>query len=244
MVLPLSSFIVRALSPFVLSMRSRNRIFGAASLLILLAFAPRAWARSGAPAQQQAPAPPAESQQEQPQQSNQSQVELMRALNLTPEQRAQIAQIRQETEGQARQVNVRLRRARRALEQAIYAGQADESVIQQRAREVADAEAARVQMRADAELKVRRVLNSEQLATFRQLRRQAQLARQRQDALGNAANNAGAQRPGAPAQQRNAARAADAPARPGGSNAPVPSLFPRRQRQQQRQPARRPVARP
>src|ERR687886_505098 len=131
-------------------MTNRNRQTLLAASLLLLAFAPRARAQSP----RQTPAPPAESQQEQEQQAGQSQVELTRALNLTPEQREQIAQIRRETEEQAAQINFRLRRARRALEQAIYAERADESVIQQRTKEVADAEAARAQMHAAAELKV------------------------------------------------------------------------------------------
>ncbi len=207
-------------------MTNRNRQFlRAASLLVALAFAPRAWAQQP----QQTPAPSPAPSQEQDQQGNQSQIELMRALNLTPEQRAQIAQIRRETEEQAAQVNFRLRRARRALEQAIYSEHADESVIQQRTKEVADAEAARAQMRTEAELKVRRVLTLEQLTIFREMRRQAQ----RQNALNRANGNA-------PALRRNQARQDDAPARPNNKPAPVPNLFPRRQRP----PARKPAARP
>jgi Spy/CpxP family protein refolding chaperone len=123
--------------------------------------------------------------QQQPQ-PGADQLELMRALNLTPEQRARIAEIRRETEAQTRLDNMRLRRARRALEEAIYADDADESVVEARSREVAEAEAARVRTRADAELKVRRVLRPEQLGTFRELRRQAMLnqRRQRREALG------------------------------------------------------------
>ncbi|MCA1643477.1 MAG: Spy/CpxP family protein refolding chaperone [Acidobacteria bacterium] len=139
--------------------------------LLALAVAPRTAAQGGAP-----PAPAldrASQEQQQQTQAGADQLELMRALNLTPEQRALIAKIRRETEEQTRLDNVRVRRARRALEEAIYAETADESLIETRSREVAEAEAARARTRAGAELKVRRVLKPEQLGTFRELRRQA-----------------------------------------------------------------------
>ncbi|MDT7540955.1 MAG: periplasmic protein CpxP/Spy [Acidobacteriota bacterium] len=202
-------------------MKTRYNTLPALPLLLMLAFASRASAQGVALGQQQSPAPSAVTSQEQTPQPNQGQLELIRALNLTPEQRAQIAQIRQETEEQSRQINVRVRRARRALEQAIYADHADESVVQQRSKDVADAEAARVQMRADAELKVRRVLTPEQFATFRELRRQAQVTQRRQQ---NNPDATVAQRPAARQQSRNAARA-------GVNASTVPSLIPRRQRQ-------------
>ncbi|MCA1631547.1 MAG: Spy/CpxP family protein refolding chaperone [Acidobacteria bacterium] len=153
--------------------------------LLALAVAPRTAAQGGAP-----PAPAldrASQEQQQQTQAGADQLELMRALNLTPEQRALIAKIRRETEEQTRLDNVRVRRARRALEEAIYAETADESLIETRSREVAEAEAARARTRAGAELKVRRVLKPEQLGTFRELRRQAMLSqrRERQNALGD-----------------------------------------------------------
>jgi Spy/CpxP family protein refolding chaperone len=202
-------------------MKTRNTKLLALIVPLALAFALRASAQKSVAAPQQSPAPSTVSPQEQTPQPSQGQLELIRALNLTTEQRAQIAQIRQETEEQARQINVRVRRARRALEQAIYADHADESVVQQRSKEVAEAEAARVQMRADAELKVRRVLTPEQFATFRELRRQAQVTQRRQQ---NDPDATVTQRPAARQNQRN-------PARAGGNAATVPSLIPRRQRQ-------------
>ena len=169
------------------------------------------------------PSPQAESQQEgqQSQQAGANQFELMRSLNLTPAQREQIGQIRQETEAQARQINQRLRRARRALEEALYSN-ADESVVEARTRDVQEAEAARVKMRADAELKLRRVLTPEQMATFREMRRQALLKQRRQNAPdAGEPRDAGQQPPRA--QQKPAQRGANADARP--------PLTPRQQRQ-------------
>lgn len=163
-----------------------NKIFGVSLALLALIVAPRAAAAQAGAQSVPTPERAAQEQQQQQSQTGADQLELMRALNLSPEQRARIAEIRRETEEQTRLNNVRVRRARRALEEAIYAPNADESVIETRSREVAEAEAARVRTRADAELKVRRVLKPGQLETFRELRRQATLnqRRQRRDALG------------------------------------------------------------
>ena len=98
---------------------------------------------------------------------------LVRALNLTPEQRTEIARIRREVEPQGRAANQRLRRARLALEEAIYAPVADESQIEQRAAEMAAAEAVRLRLRAQTELRIRHLLTPEQLDDFRELRRRA-----------------------------------------------------------------------
>jgi Spy/CpxP family protein refolding chaperone len=96
---------------------------------------------------------------------------LLRVLNLTPEQRAQIKAIRRETEPQGRQLGQRLRQARRALDEAIYSDNPVESVVEERVREVSAAQAAVLRLRTFTELKIRRVLSPEQLNAFRQLQR-------------------------------------------------------------------------
>lgn len=141
----------------------------AAFLLLVGAAAP------GARAQSPAELPPAQEQQQpQPQADAPA---LVRALNLSLTQRDEIARIRREVEPQTRAANVRVRRARRALEEAVYAPVADEALIEQRADEVAAAEAARTRLRAQTELRIRRLLTDEQLNAFRELRLRA-LARQ------------------------------------------------------------------
>jgi Spy/CpxP family protein refolding chaperone len=105
--------------------------------------------------------------------------DLVRALNLSNEQRTEIARIRSEVAPQTRAANQRVRRARLALEEAVYAPAADESLIEQRAAEVAAAEGARVRLRSQTELRIRRLLSPEQLNAFRELRLRA-LARQQQ----------------------------------------------------------------
>ena len=96
---------------------------------------------------------------------------LLRVLNLTPEQRAQIKAIRRETEPQGRLLGARLRQARRALDEAIYSDNPDERVVEERVREVSAAQAAVMRLRTFTELKIRRVLSPEQLDAFRQLQR-------------------------------------------------------------------------
>lgn len=204
-----------------MKMARRKTVVGAwLAAISLVGFVPRSLAQQ--PAAQ--PSPQAEQQEQQSQQAGAAnQFELMRSLNLTADQRAQIAQIRQETEEQARQINQRLRRSRRALDEAIYAN-ADESVVEARTRDVADAEAARVKMRADAEMKLRRVLTPEQMATFREMRRQALLRQRQQNAT-----DAGESRPaGGRVPARDAGQQPPAQRNPNAARQP---LTPRQQRQ-------------
>lgn len=97
---------------------------------------------------------------------------LLTQLNLTPEQRAQLREIRRTSAPEILSLAQRLRRARRALDAAIYADRPDESVVAESAREVAEVQAAVVRLRAMTELRVRRVLTPTQLELFRQLRQQ------------------------------------------------------------------------
>jgi hypothetical protein len=59
-----------------------------------------------------------------------------------------------------------------ALTQALDAEPIDENVIDQRLNELAAAQAAQMRMRIQIELKIRRELSPEQLATWRRLRLQ------------------------------------------------------------------------
>jgi Spy/CpxP family protein refolding chaperone len=98
---------------------------------------------------------------------------LLMQLNLSPEQRAQLIEIRTQSAAEGQALGRRLNQARRALDAAIYADNIDEAVIEERAREVAAALSAVMRTRALTELRVRRVLTPEQLDLFRQLRREA-----------------------------------------------------------------------
>lgn len=95
---------------------------------------------------------------------------LIRTLGLTPDQLAQIRAIRERNREERRLANERLRSAHQALDEAIYADAPSEAVIEERARELAAAQAASVRLRALTELGIRRVLTPEQLSTLRTLR--------------------------------------------------------------------------
>jgi Spy/CpxP family protein refolding chaperone len=95
---------------------------------------------------------------------------LLSQLNLTAAQVEQMREIREQSVPQARELTRRLNQARRALDESIYSDSLDEALVEQRAREVSEAQAAVVRLRAQTELRVRRVLTPEQLQTFRDLR--------------------------------------------------------------------------
>jgi Spy/CpxP family protein refolding chaperone len=140
-------------------------------------------------------------------------------LNLSPEQVSQMRAIQNESVPQAKEFTQRLNRARRALDEAIYSDTVDEALIEQRARDVAEAQAALVRLRAQTELRVRRVLTTEQLQTFRQLRQQARREQRIERQLNRGVNPQGKppgnntnrqerlnQRPNAPAEKTPNAR--------------------------------------
>jgi len=107
----------------------------------------------------------------------------IRQLNLTPEQRQQIRRLTAETRDERQTTNQRLRAANAALDQALDADPLDENVVEPRINEVAAAQAAQTRMRAHFEMRIRRLLNSEQLAVLRRLHLQIRdvLAPQRQN---------------------------------------------------------------
>jgi Spy/CpxP family protein refolding chaperone len=113
-------------------------------------------------------------------------------LNLTPDQVARIRAIRQQNRLDWQAAKQRVNQAQRALDQAIYSDDVSDDVIEQLARDVAEAQAAEVRLRARTELSIRRVLTPQQLNTFRTIRqeriRAAQMKRRMENAnrpLGN-----------------------------------------------------------
>ncbi len=103
------------------------------------------------------------------------------ALGLTPDQVARIRAIRQQNRVEWQTARQRLNQAQRALDEAIYSDETSEALVEQRTREVAEAQASEVRLRARTELGIRRVLTPQQLGTFRMIRqeriREAQLKR-------------------------------------------------------------------
>jgi Spy/CpxP family protein refolding chaperone len=105
----------------------------------------------------------------------------IRELNLSPEQREQIRAIREQLQAERAANNQRLRETNRALEEALDVDNPDESVVEQRLRDVAAAQAAAMRLRVLSEVRIRRVLTPEQLTTLRTLRQNARrLRRERQ----------------------------------------------------------------
>lgn len=97
----------------------------------------------------------------------------IRQLNLTAEQREQIRAINQLVHEERAALELRRRETSRALEEALEADFPDEAVIEQRLRDLAEAQAASMRMRVLTEVRIRRVLTPEQLETWRTMRRRA-----------------------------------------------------------------------
>src|SRR5215212_3654168 len=93
-------------------------------------------------------------------------------LRLMPDQRQRIRMIFEENKDERQSINRRVREANVALDQALDAEPTDENVIDRRLNELATAQAAQMRMRVQTELKIRRELRPEQLATLRRLRLQ------------------------------------------------------------------------
>ncbi len=97
----------------------------------------------------------------------------IRQLNLTPEQREQIRAIRQNIQSERAAAGQKLREANLALEQALSAENPEEAVVEQRLKDVAAAQAAQMRLRVLSEIRIRRVLTTEQRVLLRSLQQQA-----------------------------------------------------------------------
>lgn len=154
--------------------RGAGRLFNAktfaAALLAALALASLLRAPAHA---QEPPEPAAEELPGARRRADRTGINLLMRLNLSPEQLRQLRELRRRSEPEARALGRRLNLARRALDEAIYSDALDEAVVEERAREVAAAQAALARLRALTELRVRRVLTPAQLQSFRELRQQA-----------------------------------------------------------------------
>ena len=105
----------------------------------------------------------------------------VRELNLSPDQRERIRAIREQVKEQRAVINQRHRETNRALEETLDSDNPSEAVLEQRLRDVAEAQADSMRMRVLTEIRIRQVLTSEQLITLRTLRQNARgLRRERQ----------------------------------------------------------------
>ena len=95
---------------------------------------------------------------------------LLAELDLTPEQIQQIRRVNAEKKPLMQAAQQKMREANRNLDQAIYADNADEAVIQARLKDVQLAQAEIFKIRSMTEYAVRKILTPEQLVKFRELR--------------------------------------------------------------------------
>lgn len=115
-----------------------------------------------------APPPPPSSVDGPPDGSRQG---YLRELGLSKEQLERIRTINRERRTAIFEAQEKLREANRALDEAIYADDASEELINERINAVRDAQGAALRARSMTEYQIRRVLNAEQLKSFREARR-------------------------------------------------------------------------
>jgi len=103
--------------------------------------------------------------------------QMLGPLNLTQDQIQKIRAINAELKEERQAANFRLRMAQRALREAIQSPTPDETVVEQRSKEVADAQANTIRLRSLTETRVLQVLTPEQRMKLRELRQQAMVTR-------------------------------------------------------------------
>ena len=106
--------------------------------------------------------------------------QMLGPLNLTSDQAQQIRRIYADLREERQAANFRLRTAQRALTEAIQAPVPDEALIEQRSKEVADAQSNTIRLRSLTEARILQVLTQDQRVKLRQLRAQAMMQRRNQ----------------------------------------------------------------
>jgi Spy/CpxP family protein refolding chaperone len=105
--------------------------------------------------------------------AGQTRQDMLAELGLTPEQFQQLRQMNADRKPLVEAAAKRLREANRSLDQVIYGDAVDESEFRTRLKEFQDAQTEVARIRFEGELTLRRVLTPDQLAKFREIRRQA-----------------------------------------------------------------------
>ena len=103
---------------------------------------------------------------------------LLAQLGLARPQIQQIRRLNMERKPLMEAAQLRFRDANRLLDEAIYADQVDDSVVQERLKEVQLAQADVAKVRYMSEVAIRRILTPEQLIRFRELRQRFEQVRQ------------------------------------------------------------------
>ena len=97
---------------------------------------------------------------------------LLRELGLSPEQTQEIKRMNQARRPLMEDATRRFREANRALDMAIYADELNEREVTSRLKEFHLAQAEVAKLRFQGELELRKILTTEQLSKFRDLREQ------------------------------------------------------------------------
>jgi Spy/CpxP family protein refolding chaperone len=103
--------------------------------------------------------------------------QMLGPLNLTQEQVRRIRMINAELKDERQAANFRLRMTQRSLAEAIQSPTPDETLIAQRSKEVADAQANTIRLRSLTEARVLQVLTPEQRIRLREMRARNQQMR-------------------------------------------------------------------
>jgi Spy/CpxP family protein refolding chaperone len=112
-----------------------------------------------------------------PAQPNAQVDQMLGPLNLTQEQVRRIRMINAELRDERQAANFRLRMAQRALGEAIQSTTPDETLIAQRSKEVAEAQANTIRLRSVTEARILQVLTPEQRTKLREMRARNQQMR-------------------------------------------------------------------
>ena len=107
----------------------------------------------------------------------------LRPLDLKPDQIQKIRAINFELKDERQAAGLKLRQAQRALAEAIESPTPNESLIEQRSREVAEAQASTIRLRSLTEARILQILTPEQRARLKEIR-QRNLALRRERQLG------------------------------------------------------------
>lgn len=106
----------------------------------------------------------------QPQAAPGNQFSDLRELNLTPDQIQKIRAINLGLRDERQTAGMKLRQAQRALAEAIESTTPNESLIEQRSREVAEAQANTIRLRSLTEARILQVLSPEQRIKLKEIR--------------------------------------------------------------------------
>jgi Spy/CpxP family protein refolding chaperone len=96
---------------------------------------------------------------------------------LSPDQIQKIRAINAELKDQRQAANQKLRQAQRALAEAVESPTPNETLIEQRSREVADAQSSVIRVRSLTEARVLQVMTPEQRIKLKEIRQRNQAAR-------------------------------------------------------------------